>query len=175
MEVVIEVVDKSESTFYKVIKDEIIFGRDETCDIILEESGASKKHFLLEYRQNKWWIVDLDSKNGTFINNSPVKRAQLYLDDVIQVGEAYIRFAASKMPIATNQKLRRPGKKHSFNKSITLIPEKKIRKEHLVGDKTHHGLKELTGIYNDTPPARGDKVISRKIKKTKKKKVKKKA
>lgn len=165
MEVIIEVVDGAESTLYRINKKQIIFGRDEACDIIINDDGSSKKHFMLEFRQNKWWVIDLDSKNGTIINNLPVKRSQLYLDDVIQVGEAYIRFAASKMPIAITQRLRRPGKKYSLNKSITLVPEKKFRRDQLVKDGTHHGLKELTGIHSDTPPARGKKVLVRKKKK----------
>ena len=166
MEIIIEVVDNSKSTLYKNNKREIIFGREEgLCDILLKDTGSSKKHCMLEFRQNKWWIVDLDSKNGTYLNHGPIKRSQFFLDDVVQIGEAYFRFAASKMPIAITQKLRRPGKKYSLNKSITLVPEKKITREQLVADKTHHGLKELTGIYDEASPARGTRVLEKKRKK----------
>lgn len=146
--IVFEVVEKSQSTFYKVNNAEIIIGRDETCDIIVNDSGASKRHMMLEFKHSKWWVVDLDSKNGTFISNQPVKRVQIYLDDVIQIGEAYVRFASSKMPLATCQKLRRPGKKFTHNKSITLVQGKKQSKEQLF-DGTHHGMKEMTGIASD--------------------------
>lgn len=167
MEIVLEVVEKSNSTFYKINKEEITIGRnEETCDIIIEESGASKSHCLIEFRQHKWWVVDLDSKNGTYINNSQIKRSQFYLDDVIQIGESYIRFASSHMPLAICQQLRKPGKKYKMNKSITYIQSKKENKQSLTTGE-HHGLKELSGVYDENE-ARGVKMLKKRKKKKKK-------
>jgi len=171
VEVIFEIVEKSKSTYYKVNKSEATIGRDaESCDIVIQDNGSSKNHCMLEFKQNKWWAVDLNSKNGTFIKSTPIKRIQIFLDDVIQIGECYIRFASSKMPLTTCQRLRRSERKYSHNKSITLLQNKKITKEQLVTG-IHHGLKEITGIYDDQEP-REIKMLT-KMKKKKKKILKK--
>lgn len=171
--VVFEVVENRKSSFFKVNGTMIVIGREESCDIIIDDSGASKKHFALEFKHGKWWAIDLKSKNGTFINNQPISRVQIYLDDVIQIGEVYVRFASSQMPITLCQKLRRPGKKYTHNKSITLIQGKQQSKEQLF-DGTHHGMKEMTGIASDLDmgPSKKDKVLERRKKKKKKAKSK---
>ncbi|MCR9203231.1 MAG: FHA domain-containing protein [Halobacteriovoraceae bacterium] len=168
-QIVIEVVEKSKSSFFKASGDIIVIGREEDCDIIITDNGASKKHVALEYKHGKWWALDLKSKNGTFINNQPISRVQIYLDDVIQVGEVYIRFASSKMSLAHCQRLRRPGKKYTHNKSITLIQNKKKAKEQLF-DGTHHGMKEMTGIAAelDIAASKKDKILEKRKKKKKK-------
>lgn len=173
MKVVFEVVEDSASEFYEVIEDTITIGRDpDKCDIVLEEEGASKVHCMLEFKGGKWWVCDLDSKNGTFINNDPIKRHQLYLDDIVQIGEAYLRFASSHMSMTTNQLLRRPGKKYTFNKSITLIQGKNDQSEQFF-DGTHHGMKEVTMVGKEGNVAKAKEMVNRANKKKKVKKKKK--
>jgi len=143
MEIVLEVVEKGKSTFYKVDKDKILIGRSEECDITLQEDGSSKKHCTLEFLQYRYWVVDLDSKNGTIVNNTPIKRCEFFLDDVVQIGDAYIRYDATKMNVANCQKLRRPGKKHAMNKSITLVQSSHSKKKY---NNKEHGMREVTGV-----------------------------
>jgi len=51
---------------------EIIIGRDPACDCSLDEPTVSAKHARLYFRQGQWWVEDLHSTNGTFLNNQPV-------------------------------------------------------------------------------------------------------
>ena len=167
MKVVFEVVENSVSSFYETGSSQIIVGRDgDKSDIVLNEDGASKAHCMLEYKQGKWWVVDLDSKNGTFINNHPIKRTQIFLDDIVQIGEAYLRFASSHMSLSTNQLFRKPGKKYSFNKSITLIQGKEEEKEQLF-DGDHHGLKEVTVVGGKGNLGKAKEMLERSNKKKK--------
>ncbi len=51
----------------------LIIGRDELkCDLVIEDSSVSRKHARLELRGNQLVIHDLDSKNGTRINDVSV-------------------------------------------------------------------------------------------------------
>ena len=146
MKVILEVVENATSSFYEVQKTSITVGRDpKKSDITLVDDGASKKHFELHFSNQRWWVVDLNSKNGTYVNQDSIERQEFYLDDVIQVGEAYIRFSSAHMSLTVNQLLRRPGKKYSFNQSITFVQLKdKSGKPVFNEEKTE--MKEVTMI-----------------------------
>lgn len=47
---------------------EIIIGRDLACTFPLEDSTVSAQHTRLVFRQGQWWVEDLHSTNGTFLN-----------------------------------------------------------------------------------------------------------
>ncbi len=48
-------------------------GREEGNDIVLSEFTVSRKHCLLYYKKNKWWVKDLKSKNGVYTDGKRVK------------------------------------------------------------------------------------------------------
>lgn len=47
---------------------EVIIGRDPVCDCVLNDNTVSAQHVRLSYRQGQWWVEDLRSTNGTFLN-----------------------------------------------------------------------------------------------------------
>lgn len=66
-------------------------GRDVNNGIVLDDPFASAEHAILTYRGRNWYVEDLDSTNGTFVNGVPVEGlGPLGFGDEIQVGE--IRF-----------------------------------------------------------------------------------
>lgn len=66
-------------------------GRDVNNGIVLDDPFASSEHALLTFRGRNWYLEDLTSTNGTFVNGVPVDGlAPLGFGDEIQVGE--IRF-----------------------------------------------------------------------------------
>ncbi len=73
------------------IKQEImIAGRSNESDIMLESSKCSRTHALIRLEANALTLIDLRSKNGTFINNSqvpPNKPQQLEDGDQIRFGD----------------------------------------------------------------------------------------
>jgi DNA-binding response OmpR family regulator len=70
-------------------KDEIILGRGEECDYHVDDRQVSREHARIRRTDRGYLLEDLDSKNGTFLNGSPVKSPQLLQDgDVIQVALA---------------------------------------------------------------------------------------
>ncbi len=69
-------------------------GRDPSCDIHLENLGVSRVHAaILPHRQMGHIIEDLDSRNGTLLNGSPLrKRAVLVGGDRIGIGKHVLVF-----------------------------------------------------------------------------------
>lgn len=57
---------------YRFTAPEITIGRDPACDCILNDSTVSAMHARLTFRQGQWWIEDLRSTNGTFLNQDIV-------------------------------------------------------------------------------------------------------
>lgn len=71
------------------IKPEIIVGRDPISDILLDDETASARHARLSYHHGQWWVEDLGSMNGTFINQQKVSiPTVLATGDDLQCGNA---------------------------------------------------------------------------------------
>jgi hypothetical protein len=66
-------------------------GRDVNNGIVLDDPFASAEHAVLTFRGRSWFVEDLSSTNGTYVNGIPVDGVgPLGFGDEIQVGE--IRF-----------------------------------------------------------------------------------
>lgn len=78
---------------------EITLGRNLTCDFCLDDHTVSAEHARLVYRQGQWWVEDLRSTNGTFLNQLPVNGAMVITSaDELQCGQAVISITISEMP-----------------------------------------------------------------------------
>lgn len=53
-------------------QEEIRVGRDPAADLCLDHPTISARHARLRYHHSQWWVEDLRSKNGTFLNGEPV-------------------------------------------------------------------------------------------------------
>ncbi len=71
---------------------EVLIGRDEACDFRLQEKAVSARHTRLSHHHGQWWVEDLNSRNGTFINGEPVEEAMvLTTGDCIKCGTVEIQ------------------------------------------------------------------------------------
>ena len=70
-------------------------GRSSSVELSFpEDAGLSRQHFVLEFEGNEWTVRDLDSKNGTFVNNIPLKaRLILKPGDRITAGHLTIVYS----------------------------------------------------------------------------------
>ncbi len=69
-------------TRWTVREDELVIGRGGECDLVLPERQVSREHIRI-YRgtDNSYYLEDLDSKNGTWVNGKQVKAATVPLRD----------------------------------------------------------------------------------------------
>jgi len=57
-----------------------------------DDETASLEHALLHLRDGQWWLEDLDSRNGTRLNDAPVTQpAPVVPGDVIGVGRVKLK------------------------------------------------------------------------------------
>lgn len=76
-------------------EDEMLLGRDETADFRLNDSAVSKRHAKIVYRNRKYYICDLDSSNGTFLNNfrlEPYEEYELKSGSRVAFGDLHYFF-----------------------------------------------------------------------------------
>jgi pSer/pThr/pTyr-binding forkhead associated (FHA) protein len=73
-----------------------IIGTAGYADIILKDSSVSGRHASIRYRDQKFLLTDLDSLNGTFVNEEreAAARAELKDSDVVRVGGVSLKFKA---------------------------------------------------------------------------------
>lgn len=64
----------------------LTIGRGLDNDIVLEDARVSRHHAQLRYKTRRFWITDLSSTNGTFVNNERVSDGALKNGDVVSLG-----------------------------------------------------------------------------------------
>jgi pSer/pThr/pTyr-binding forkhead associated (FHA) protein len=69
----------------------VTLGRDLTCDCIIYDKAVSARQARLSFHHNQWWVEDLDSTNGTFLNQDRVTQPTVIItDDQITCGGTMI-------------------------------------------------------------------------------------
>ena len=71
------------------ISSAISIGRDESCDITIDATFASRSHVNLEYRRGKFVLVD-HSTNGTYVKMNKQDDIFIRREELPLIGEGYI-------------------------------------------------------------------------------------
>lgn len=74
---------KHERTFNRGFQ----IGRDDACDIHLDDALISRRHAEVSYEDGLWWIRDLGSRNGTLVDGQRVTRVPLPVACDVQLHE----------------------------------------------------------------------------------------
>ena len=69
-------------------------GRSPDCAIFLDDVTVSRRHSVLVERDGRWFVEDLGSLNGTFVNRRRVESAELSDGDELQIGKYRLTFLA---------------------------------------------------------------------------------
>jgi signal transduction histidine kinase/pSer/pThr/pTyr-binding forkhead associated (FHA) protein len=96
-------------------------GRDSHCEIHLSDSETSRNHALIEFRDGNYWIKDLGSSNGTFVNDQRISESKLTSGDRIQIGKQMLLFV---------RKLRRS---RSLDGEVAIVPSSVEDASQIVG------------------------------------------
>jgi pSer/pThr/pTyr-binding forkhead associated (FHA) protein len=59
-------------TTFELKDDRIVLGRNADCHIILNVPAVSREHAVIRRIQDKFYIEDMKSRNGTFVNNKEI-------------------------------------------------------------------------------------------------------
>jgi Protein of unknown function (DUF3662)/FHA domain len=67
-------------------------GRGLNNDIILEDGRVSRNHAQIRYRSRRFWVADLGTTNGTFLNGERITERALRTGDIISLGGLELTF-----------------------------------------------------------------------------------
>jgi pSer/pThr/pTyr-binding forkhead associated (FHA) protein len=74
----------------------ITFGRGDDASIQIKDERMSRQHFAVVPRDGKFFARDLDSTNGTFVNNNRITEVELHSNDRIRAGQTVVVFETEK-------------------------------------------------------------------------------
>lgn len=71
-------------------------GRDGRNDIVITDERCSRRHCVFRKSRGHWYVCDLDSINGTYVNGNRIRRNQkLRPGDRIRVASQKLMYAAT--------------------------------------------------------------------------------
>lgn len=79
-------VTSPESAFF-ITEKNIIIGRSHDADVMVIDESVSQKHCQLFRKGDRYFVKDLNSKNGTFLNGQPVIISEIRDGDMLTIGE----------------------------------------------------------------------------------------
>ena len=99
---VLAVMDGQDATaVHRLTQPETVIGRTPEADFRVEDEAVSNRHCLIRVDGPVCTLVELGSRNGTWVNARPVKRERIerlrHLD-VIQLGDTRIMFLYARFP-----------------------------------------------------------------------------
>jgi hypothetical protein len=90
---VLELLDSGDvSPIFDLDKPSVQIGRIADNDIVLPDPNVSRMHARVERRDTAYFITDLSSTNGTWVNEQRIEAKQLDENDVIRLGSTRFIF-----------------------------------------------------------------------------------
>lgn len=79
------------ASLFRFKQAEITIGRDIDCDVPLDDELVSAHHARLSYHHGQWWVDDLNSTNGTYLNTEKLLSPTVVISgDEIRCGESVV-------------------------------------------------------------------------------------
>lgn len=125
------VVSLTDGREYAIGEAALVFGREASCDVVIDSSQVSRKHATVSHGPDGYTIED-QSANGVLVNGTRVSgQRTLARGDVLKIGPAEFRFYAEAAPVPPTPP---PGAAHRLY-------------------DTAHGLPSMVPTYRSSPTA----------------------
>lgn len=112
-------------------KGRILLGRTESCDLIVNNDSVSAVHAVLEIFDDRAVIYDMNSTNGTYVNDDKVIVKEIFLGDFFRLADVEFEFLAysavnSLPPVLETLE---PEHGEASIKTIPVLPESSAPKQ----------------------------------------------
>ena len=96
--------DKLDNLQIELLNENVTIGRDKSNDISIKVRTVSNQHAKITHQEDRWFIEDLQSKNGTLINEYKIKSNQeLNGGDTVSIGGVAFSFRLNKPEVLLRQ------------------------------------------------------------------------
>jgi putative ABC transport system ATP-binding protein len=113
-----------------LLKPTLYIGRSSECDIQLLDNGVSRKHAKISRVDGLFFMEDLDSRNGVFINRDRIQRQQLHDGDKIVIHAFTLEFVIEDTAETRNAE--------------TVVEIENLSKEYTLGQQVIVALRNIS-------------------------------
>ena len=83
---------KMKGAVFTIDEDALVIGRETAANLCLADASVSRRHSKIEKKDDGVVITDLESLNGTFVNNVPIRSRLLEHGDRVRIGDSQFLF-----------------------------------------------------------------------------------
>ena len=83
---------KHKGVVFAINEEPLVIGRETAATICIADASVSRRHSTIEKKDDEFVITDLESLNGTFVNDVPVRTRVLEHGDRVRVGDSQFLF-----------------------------------------------------------------------------------
>ncbi len=106
-------------------------GRSQDCDVQINNAESSRNHAEVFLRDGKYYVKDLDSSNGTFVNGARTDQQVLQHGDRIEIGSVTVQYVDEKAATSDTRDLKQAEptvQKLRQEEQIPVVPGHKVIK-----------------------------------------------
>lgn len=140
---------ESATKYFPMTSDSFVAGRQTYCDLVINNHTVSREHAKFFKKNNRWYVEDLQSRNGVWINGKRIgyEPVRLIDGDFILVGDAILIFH-SDSPDNSKKKVRSVDlPKKSSNLDFAVLDPKSIRSQYSIGGASSSALPASEPVF----------------------------
>lgn len=84
---------------YPILTTDVRIGRRPFNEVVLDDLTVSGAHAVIVSDDGRRLLRDLDSRNGTVLNGTPIRSARLEHGDLIEIGVYRLRYLVDRAPV----------------------------------------------------------------------------
>jgi transcriptional regulator with GAF, ATPase, and Fis domain len=92
---------KLKGAIFTIAEDSFVIGRETAANVCIADASVSRRHSRIEMQDGAFVITDLESLNGTFVNDLPIKSRLLEHGDRLRIGESQFVFLTAAGDLAS--------------------------------------------------------------------------
>lgn len=77
---------------FRLVTGRNVIGTSADCDVVLTDPYLSSKHMAIRHENGVFMLIDLDSTNGSFVNDRRISKTELIDNDKIRIGRTELKF-----------------------------------------------------------------------------------
>jgi hypothetical protein len=143
MKVVLKAKAPGKDILFEVGKMHVTLGRGDGVHVQVPDANCSRAHCKFYVEEEKLWVEDMASKNGTIVNGIRIQKTALYLKDKIVVGDTEISIPAEKNPPEVVRRLEFSGDTDARQRNALKLED--------TSEFTQARLNPLTAMHNYKP------------------------